>query len=571
MSEANAPDEWHFDARRQPVALLALPCLAIIVALLRVGHPTPRLSHAFVSSTGIATVYYTPPTFPSPPFVIFSTRVVWPDHNINPAYVAVGKNGTISAVRSSLTATLLRDRVLVDVSPLIVMPGLIDPHVHCNEPGRTSWEGFQSASKAAAAGGTTAILDMPLNNIPSTTSQESVALKVSALASMRPLIDVGLIGGVVPSNVANISELAASGVLALKSFMVDSQSVEFPNISAEDFQKVVKQLHSMDLRSSAETTRLPYILHAELDPNDRAESKGPHRKFDHERYSDYEASRPASWEVSAVRLALKLSNNSNVHIHIAHVAAVEVVQLIAEARDRGQLHSTKVTAETCPHYLLWATEEIPAGSSSLKCAPPIRSAHNRRAMLQSVFSNTTQDKGIDLIASDHSPCPPELKSLSGNLTESWGGIAGLQYRLQGSWTAATSTNSDITKIVELLAEGPAKAFGLDEFKGFLKVGYDADIVIWDPDRNQRLTAEQCFHRHKNSPFHGLTTRGTVFYTLLRGEAVFVRNSETGSVRGTNTDAQRGKGRLLVRNQADGRARAINPRNWEAKNLNGLST
>lgn len=509
----------------------------------------------------LAKVTSSPEDFPEPPFTLFSSRVVLPQHVVKPAYVVIDAAGKIEAVKESVLSFMVASNgFIVDVSPFVIMPGLIDPHVHANDPGRTTWEGYEHAARAAAAGGTTTILDMPLNNVPSTVNRATLVQKIRALSSARPIVDVGLIGGVIPENIHNVKELLDGGVLALKSFMVDSQSKDFPNVSKEDFKKVVAELHRVWSRSATKGRLVPYMLHAELEMY--PDSSALNREYDHESYDDYEASRPAAWEVQAIRYAAEIANNSNVHIHIAHVSAHEAVELISELRYNGSLKVATLTAETCPHYLLWAKEEIPPRSTLFKCSPPIRSAENRERLVRSTFLNEKSSRIIDLIASDHSPCPPELKSLEGNISNAWGGISGLQYRLQGSWTAASKFNVSVVRMAELLSEGPARVFGIDTLKGFLKAGLDADIVIWDPEASKLLTEDQCHHRHKSSPFHGLAMRGAVIRTLLRGRSIFI--GKTGSDSEGRSPFGSSKGRLLVRSPREGAVRSIDPEKWEQK-------
>lgn len=546
------------------IPLLLIPSLAVLIALLFARYASlTTVAHTFLQVSKLAKVTRNPEDYPEPPFTLFSSRVVLPQHLVKPAYVIIDAAGKIEAVKESvLSIAVLSNRFIVDVSPFVVMPGLIDPHVHVNEPGRTSWEGYEHASRAAAAGGTTTILDMPLNNVPSTIDLASLVQKIHALSSARPIVDVGVIGGVIPGNIHNVEELLDGGVLALKSFMVDSQSKDFPNLSKEDFKKAVAELHRVWSSSAANDRMIPYILHAELDiaPGKQGDSSSQDREYNHESYDDYEASRPAAWEVEAIRYAAEVANNSNVHIHIAHVSAHEAVDVISELRYSGSLKLAMLTAETCPQYLLWAKEELPPRATLFKCSPPIRSAENRERLVRSTFVDEESSRVIDLVASDHSPCPPELKSREGNISNAWGGISGLQYRLQGSWTAASTLNVSVVQMTKLLSEGPARVFGIDNLKGFLKAGLDADIVVWDPEASTLLTESQCHHRHKASPFHGLAMRGAVIRTLLRGRSVF--NGKTGSDPDGPSPFGSAKGRLLVRSPSDGAIRSIDPKTWQ---------
>lgn len=544
------------------VSLLFMPIIAILVPILY-SHWSSLLPYAHLSlqRAKLGTVLNNPASFPEPPYVLFSSRVVLPDRFIQPAYIFINNQGSIAIVQQSPSWSLVW-KTIVDVSPHVVMPGLIDPHVHVNEPGRTSWEGFEYASRAAAAGGTTTILDMPLNNIPSTLNHKTLAQKINALASTKSYVDIGIIGGITMPHVPFLTELLDGGVLAFKSFMVDSQSKDFPNVSKKNLKEIIGALDRLSSEPGAVSKPIPYILHAELDlgPDEEDERNRRASDYNHRCYSDYEASRPSSWEVEAIRYAADIANNSNVHIHIAHVSAFEALELLREIRWGNRLKKAIVTAETCPHYLMWAKEKIALGGTLFKCSPPIRSDDNRKLIVHQAFQDDASSRAIDLIASDHSPCPPELKTTDGNLTEAWGGISGLQYRLQATWTAAHAMNASLSRVAELLCEVPARLFGIDNMKGFLKAGLDADIVIWDPESSQVLTEDKCHHRHKLSPYHGLKVRGIVLRTLLRGRSIY--NSQGTSMHErVQFDARLGK--LLFRSSKTGVSRSIAPDEWKS--------
>lgn len=431
------------------------------------------------------------------------------------------------------------------------MPGLIDPHVHINEPGRQEWEGFYHATRAAAAGGTTTVLDMPLNNVPSTLNQTHLAQKVQALKSSQPVVDVALIGGVTPLNMDKIDQLVAAGVVALKSFMVDSQSADFPHVSRENLEAAIQTLHTLATATYPDAPPIPYMLHAELD-------LGPHPAltnkptFDDKSYSDFEASRPSSWEVEAVRVATRAANNFRVHIYIAHVSAHDVLDFVSKLQAENSLQTAKLSLETCPHYLVWASDEIPDGATLHKCSPPIRTRANRALLRSSAFlTDPSLGVVIDAVGSDHSPCPFDLKDTDGNLTGAWGGISGLQYRLQATWSAAKEEGASIAQVAELLSAGPARVFGLENLKGSLREGLDADIVVWDPDGEEHLSERSCLHRWKASAYHGKVVPGRVMQTLLRGESVFSRESESELSELAECDV--GKGRLIKRKPESGQA------------------
>lgn len=517
------------------------------------------LVHMTLHVTKVSKVHVHPQNFPHPPYALFSTKVVLPTDKVQPAYILVTSGGKIHAVTDSLPAIPKEWRkVIVDVSPLVVMPGLIDPHVHINEPGREHWEGFYHASKAAAAGGTTTILDMPINNIPSTISADTLALKVQALANTNAIVDIGLIGGIVHGNTQDIQGLLRGGVIAMKSFMINSQSPDFPHVTEQDISRAVQELKRIFSQGSDNNIPIPYILHAELD--DGKENTGDRLRqnsfYDHFSYDDFEKSQPVSWETSALEMATRVANHSGIHIHIAHVSSHKAVEKIADLL-QSPFYKARLTAETCPHYLLWEKENIAHGSVLLKCSPPIRSADNRRKMALSVFGRGKHENVIEAITSDHSPCPVEMKQVENNLTAAWGGIAGLQHRLQGSWTAAETTNNSIVGLAKLLSEGPSNIFGLQHLKGSFRSGLDADMVIWDPEIRTTLTQAGCHHRHNTSAFHNMKVRGTVFYTILRGEGVYIR-SKKGDMEET---FRIGKGRLLVRSGKNGSVQTMQAKEW----------
>lgn len=542
------------------VYLAVVPALAMIASFISPHNASSAaLSHRIMKATRQSKVYSHPEVIPNPPYALFSTRVVLPSHRVQPAYVLVAENGTITGVTRSLAATPSFARgTIVDVSPLVIMAGLIDTHVHVNEPGREDWEGFYHATRAAAAGGTTTILDMPLNNVPSTTTSEALTAKLKALAAATSYIDVGLIGGVVPKNIHEVQTLVDGGVIALKSFLVDSQSEDFPHITKPDLDDVIEELDRLLSKGAMGIKAIPYILHAELDDlsPDTGSRAAASDAYDHSSYEHFERARPDSWETNAIKMAAKVANNTNLHLHIAHVSSSEALREISKLRQSPTFHA-KLTAETCPQYLLWAKEEIPAGATRHKCTPPIRSKNNREMLRKSLFTKSEHSHAIDLIASDHSPCPDELKETNGNLTSAWGGIAGLQYRLQGSWASLGDAKDGLVTIAKLLAEGPAQTFHLDHIKGFLQKGYDADMVIWDPSREVSISEEGCYHRHKGSPFHGDKLRGNIAYSLLRGETVYSKSTDQKP--GNFGDA---KGRLLYRSSEDGIIRSADRRDWQ---------
>jgi allantoinase len=382
-----------------------------------------------------------------------------------------------------------------DAGDSIVMPGVIDTHVHVNEPGRTEWEGFETVTRAAAAGGVTTILDMPLNSTPATTTVEALEAKRQA-ARGKSVVNVEFIGGVVPGNADQIEQLANAGVKAFKCFLSPSGVDEFLNVTESDLRKALPHLAK---------TGLPLMVHAE-DPACLLESSGASR-----RYADYVASRPIEAEHSAIRLLIRLMEECPTPVHIVHLSAATSLGIIRDARRRG----LPLTVETCPHYLTFAAEEIPDGATEYKCAPPIRSADERDALWDGLI-----DGDIDLVASDHSPCPPSMKQSNGDFFECWGGISSLQLSLPAVWTGARSRGVSPERIVEWMCEGTARLAGLSDHKGRFAKGYDADIAIWNPDASFVVDPELLMHRHHVTPYSGSKLFGVVEATYVGGRAVF---------------------------------------------------
>eukprot|EP00189_Rhodosorus_marinus_P013187 CAMPEP_0184744404 /NCGR_PEP_ID=MMETSP0315-20130426/7177_1 /TAXON_ID=101924 /ORGANISM="Rhodosorus marinus, Strain UTEX LB 2760" /LENGTH=553 /DNA_ID=CAMNT_0027216105 /DNA_START=95 /DNA_END=1757 /DNA_ORIENTATION=+ len=435
------------------------------------------------------------------PYAIRSRRVVTPA-GLRHALIVID-NGKIGDILRADTEIQLP---VQDVGNLVVMAGLIDPHVHVNEPGRTEWEGFESATAAAAAGGTTTLLDMPLNCVPPTVSLSAMEQKISAIRDAKLSCDVGLIGGAVPGFLDQITPLAKAGVFAFKSFMIDSQSVDFPHVNSAYL------VQAMSLISKLEGAPYVYILHAEKnsEEDEALPEAGEHSDQDHAKHLQ---SRPEVWETRAIDEAIRASDQTGCHIHIAHVGSSKAAEIIHNAKIDGAY----VTAEVCTHHLLFQSKKIPRGNTLFKCAPPIRSEDNRLGLWKALL----KDGSLDIISSDHSPSPPELKhTKEGDFTKAWGGIAGLQYRLQGTWTASQPFELDFMRLSELLSGRVADIFGLSESKGRIVKGLDADLVIWDPEEEQVIQESQCLHRHKASAYTGQKLMGRVKKTIVHGEIVY---------------------------------------------------
>lgn len=438
-------------------------------------------------------------------------RVLTPD-GIRPARIEI-TGERIVAVSSPEEA----DRsdagtaVLYDAGDALVLPGFIDTHVHVNEPGRTEWEGFATATDAAAAGGVTAIVDMPLNCSPVTCSVPALEAKSeAALGKLR--VDVGFWGGVVPGNTNELAGLAAAGVLGFKCFLVDSGLDEFPPVGEADLRSAMREIARLGL---------PLLAHAE--------APGPIAAAAHERpgassnYADWLASRPPEAEVEAVRLLVRLVRETGCAVHVVHVSAHECLPVIAAAKDAG----LPVTAETCPHYLTFAAEEIPAGATLFKCAPPIRGAENRERLWEGLEAGT-----LDLVASDHSPCPPADRALdTGDFFAAWGGIASLQLGPRAVWTEGRRRGIVPERLVEWMSVAPARLAGLEHRKGRITAGFDADLVVLDPDAEFVVEPGRLCDRNCQTPYEGRVLRGEVRRTWAGGRLVFADGELTDDRRG----------------------------------------
>src|SRR5690349_2426637 len=352
---------------------------------------------------------------------------------------------------------------VIDAGDLIVMPGLVDTHVHVNEPGRTDWEGFETATRAAAAGGVTTLLDMPLNSIPATTSISALHAKASAAAG-RTWVDVGFIGGVVPGNAPALGALAEAGVRAFKCFLVPSGVPEFQHVTEPDLREAMRVLATLDR---------PLMVHAEL-PEVIEAATIEATAGDPVKYATYLASRPASAEHEAVALVVELAEDAGVRVHIVHVSSVQTARMVTSARGRG----VRISAETCPYYLWFDADRIPDGATEYKCAPPIRRRDDRDGLWSALSSGELQ-----MVVSDHSPCPPILKRRDvGDFFVAWGGVASLQLGSAVVWTGMRDRGLSIARLVEWMSAAPAALAGLETRKGAIAPGYDADLVIFDPDR-----------------------------------------------------------------------------------------
>lgn len=416
----------------------------------------------------------------------------WINGKLQPATIFL-HNGTISEINTDISGT----ENILDVGEHILMPGVIDVHVHVNEPGRTGWEGFDSATQAAAAGGITTLVDMPLNASPVTTTFNSLQQKLASTIDKLHM-NVGFYGGLIPGNQNELEDLIAGGILGIKVFLTPSGIDEFPNVGEKELNEAMPLLARHNL---------PLLAHCEWsDANHQQE----HFLYPTS-YQAYLCSRPKEWENKAIQLMIGLCRKHHCKTHIVHVSSAEALGLIQRAKEEGLL----ITAETCPHYIFFNAEEIPDAQTIYKCAPPIREKKNND-QLKSALKNGV----LDFIASDHSPAPPSVKEMeSGNFQKAWGGIAGLQFLLSAGWTALKD-EMHLEKFIPLLTEHPAHFLNVHNRKGLIKEGYDADLVVWWPEESFVVKEESILHKHKISPYVSQRLFGKVHHTFVKGELVF---------------------------------------------------
>lgn len=406
----------------------------------------------------------------------------------------------------------------LDAGDLVVMPGLVDTHVHVNEPGRTDWEGFVTAGRAAAAGGITTIVVMPLNCSPAATSVAALMGEAEAAAG-KCLVDYGFWGGLVPGNQHELEPMWNAGALGFKAFMVDSGIDDFGGASEQDLELAAPILARLDV---------PLLVHAEdAKVIARASRPSPIKRVATS-YKDYLATRPLEAEDRAVQALISLSERFGIRIHVVHITSMSP-QMFLAAHKRPAL---RISGETCPHYLVFAAEEIPDGATDNKCAPPIRERIHR----EQLWRLLGRENGLlDMIVSDHSPCPPHMKCLeSGDFQRAWGGISSLQLGLSAVWTAANASAGGLNTFLDrsgephrglcdisrLMSEAPSALAGLSTRKGRIAPGYDADLVFFDPDAHWVVRPATLHHRHKLTPYDGMPLRGVVKRTILRGRTIY---------------------------------------------------
>jgi len=442
------------------------------------------------------------PSAGNPDLIVRGRRVI----------TSVGENAASIHIRDGRIAALKPFEdvdyrcLLYEAGQHVVMPGLVDTHVHINEPGRTEWEGFTTATRAAAAGGITTLIEMPLNSIPATTSVASFDRKLRA-ASGQLWVDTGFWGGTVPGNSKELRGLWEAGCFGFKCFLVESGVPEFARVSEDDLQIALAELAALNG---------PLLAHAELPgPIEHAMRHlvaGMSRKS----HRTWLESRPRAAEDEAIDLLLRLAVETSVPIHIVHLSSSNAIPRIRHAKSSG----VSVTVETCPHYLTFASEGIPDGSTQFKCAPPIREQENREALWDALRDGT-----VDFVASDHSPCPPAMKSQeTGDFFAAWGGIASLQLSLPAVWTEAKKRGFSFSDVAKWLCRGPARLAGLEHKKGAIAQGYDADLAVWDPNATFLVETSKLQHRHKITPYAGRELMGTVEATFLRGARIYDRGS-----------------------------------------------
>lgn len=425
---------------------------------------------------------------------IRSRRVVTPEGER--AASVVFENGRIVAVEDA--GAELGAAQVEDVGDWRLLPGLVDSHVHVNEPGRSEWEGFRTVTRAAAAGGCTCLVDMPLNSIPATTCVAALEEKRRAAAGAC-VVDYAFWGGVVPGNAEELIPLARAGVKGFKCFLVDSGVAEFAHVGERELREA--------MRSIAQTG-LPLLVHAEH-PEEIVPARGDEDGRD---YAVYLRSRPPEAERRAIELVIRLSREFACRVHIVHVASAEAMEAVRRARADG----LPVSAETCPHYLYFAAEEIQAGATQFKCAPPIRESWQREQLWEGLREGT-----IELVATDHSPCPPAMKRMDGgDFFGAWGGIASLSLALPVVWTAARRRGFAIADVALWMAEKTAELAGLDGRKGRIAKGYDADFAVFDPDEQFVVSETDLYFRHAVTPYLGERLEGRVKATFVRGNPVF---------------------------------------------------
>ncbi|HEX4642370.1 MAG TPA: allantoinase AllB [Candidatus Acidoferrales bacterium] len=435
-------------------------------------------------------------------------RVVTPE-GVRAATVRL-RNGVIQSV--SGYDDLPSGKHIYDAGESVVMPGLVDTHVHINEPGRTDWEGFDTATRAAAAGGVTTLIDMPLNSIPATTTAAALEIKRAA-ARNKCWVNVGFWGGAVPGNAGQLRALSRAGVFGFKCFLVPSGVLEFENVREDDLRAALSVLAALDV---------PLLVHSEL-PAPIEEAAKKLAKSDRAAYKTWLLSRPPDAETQAIEMMIRLAREFKARVHIVHLSSELSVPLIRRAKKEG----LSVSAETCPHYLFFSSGAIRGGRTEFKCAPPIRDSQNNGKLWDALGIGV-----IDFVVSDHSPSPPAMKCLrSGDFFKAWGGIASLQLGLPAVWTKLSARKYSLQHLVRWMSSGPTHLAGLEKQKGSITAGYDADIVVWNTEKRFIVRPKMLQHRHKLTPYLNQPLRGEVEATFLKGEIIYDRGRFPGRPQG----------------------------------------
>ncbi|MET9683539.1 allantoinase AllB [Streptomyces coeruleorubidus] len=438
--------------------------------------------------------------------VLRSTRVITPE-GTRAASVAVAA-GKITAVLP-YDAPVPETARLEDLGDHVLLPGLVDTHVHVNDPGRTEWEGFWTATRAAAAGGITTLVDMPLNSLPPTTTVAHLRTK-QQVAADKAHIDVGFWGGALPDNVKDLRPLHEAGVFGFKAFLSPSGVDEFPHLERDALARTMAEIAAFDGL---------LIVHAE-DP--RLLSSAPQRPGP--RYADFLASRPRDAEDTAIARLIREAKALDARVHVLHLSSSDALPMIAEARAEG----VRLTVETCPHYLTLTAEEVPDGASEFKCCPPIREAANQDLLWQALADGT-----IDCVVTDHSPSTADLKT--DDFATAWGGISGLQLSLAAVWTEARRRGHGLEDVVRWMSARTSELVGLDDRKGAIAPGRDADFAVLAPDETFTVDPASLQHRNRVTAYAGRTLYGVVKSTWLRGQRIVADGQFTEP-----------KGRLLTR-------------------------
>ncbi|KAL4073898.1 hypothetical protein V8B97DRAFT_1865721 [Scleroderma yunnanense] len=440
---------------------------------------------------------------------ISSQNVVLPDADTpQAAVITININtGRIVDIKKGINANVTEGDVqVIDVGDKFILPGAVDAHVHLNEPGRTDWEGFWTGTRAAISGGITTVVDMPLNSIPPTTTLENFNAK-RASADGQCWADVAFWGGAIPGNQKDLKLLVAAGVKGFKCFLIESGVEEFPCVTENDLHSHMKELQD-------ESTVL--LFHAELEESPHPIAAQP--PSDCTSYETFLSSRPESLEVNAISLITRLQEKyPSLRCHIVHLSSSSALPLIRAAKARG----LKLTVETCFHYLCLSADTIPNGHPEFKCCPPIRGRPNKELLWQALMDGT-----IDFVVSDHSPCVNELKKLDdGDILAAWGGINSLGLGLSLIWTEGKKRGATICQIMRWISRKTAEHAGLSATKGMIAIGHDADLVVWDPETEFKVSKERFYFKNKLSAFEGMVLRGVVLQVFLRGSLVYdsVRN------------------------------------------------